>query len=378
MVFITRLFWLSLGTIFYTYFGYPLLLTLLARLRGRPHFQAAITPSVTLVIAAYNEADFIDDKIRNSLALDYPSEKMKLLVMEDGSEDDTAAIAGSYEGVTVYHHPMRLGKAEAIRQIVPQIESEIIVFSDANSMLTPGSVRAMTRHFADPAVGGVSGEKQVLGGGEGLYWRYESYLKQKDSQLSSVMGATGELFAVRRSAYRPPPADAIIEDFMMSMLMVAQGWRVVYEPAAVAKEAPLNSMQGDWQRRTRIAAGGIQSIRRMPELLRPQQGIIAWQYFSHRLLRWVVTPWLLLVALFLNLLLWPEKFYRMLLSIQLLFYGTGLIAYLRTRQNQKAPDSLLGKISSTVLFFCLANLAALVGFWRNLTGKQPASWKKVR
>ena len=378
MGFTTRLFWLSVCTILYTYFGYPIFVTLLAKLRGRPHIQEPITPTVTLVIAAYNEANIIEEKIQNSLALEYPEDKLKIIMMEDGSEDDTVAIASSYEGITVHHHPFRLGKAEATRQVMPLIDSEIIVFSDANAMLAPGSIHAIVRHFADSEVGGVAGEKQVLGGGEGLYWRYESYLKQKDSPLSSVMGAAGELFAVRRSAFKPPPPDTIIEDFMISMEVVSRGWRVVYEPQAIAQELPLNSFQGDWHRRTRNSAGGVQAIFNLPELLRPERGIVAWQYFSHRLLRWAVTPWLLPLVFVLNLLLWPQKFYRLLFSTQLLFYGTGLFGYLRSRKQRLDPGGPIEKIASVICFFCLANLAAIVGFWRFVTGRQPTSWKKVR
>lgn len=378
MLLITRLFWFSIGTILYTYLGYPILVTLLAKVRGRPHLTAPITPSVTLVLAAYNEASIIEDKIRNSLALDYPKDKLKIVVMEDGSDDDTVAIAAAFDGVTVIHHPDRLGKAKATQQAIPQIDSEIIVLSDANAMLAPGSLKAITRHFVDPTVGGVSGEKQVLGGGEGLYWRYESFLKQKDSQLSSVMGAAGELFAIRRSAYEPPPADTIIEDFMISMGLVSRGWRFVYEPDAIAREQPLDSIYGDWQRRTRNSAGGIQAISHLPELLQPDQGIVAWQYFSHRFLRWAVTPWLLPIAFVLNLMLWPRKFYRILLSAQLLFYGTGLIGYLRNQPDARKPTGSFKNISFMIAFFCMANLAAIVGFWRFVTGQQPASWKKVR
>lgn len=378
MINLAGIFWLSLGTILYTYFGYPFLLTLLVRFLRRPHIKAPFFPSVTLVIAAHNEASIIDDKIKNSLALDYPRECLRLLVVEDGSDDNTVDIVYGYKDIMVHHQPFRLGKAEAIRQVVPSIDSEIIVFSDANAMLNPDSIQALTRHFADPSVGGVAGEKQVLGGGEGLYWRYESYLKKRESQLSSVMGATGEIFAIRRSAFEPPPSDAIIEDFMMSMRLVARGWRVVYEPEAIAQEAPLDSMQGDWQRRTRIAAGGMQSIGRLREMLKLKQGLVAWQYLSHRLLRWAVIPWLLPVTLLTNVMLWPRSFYRLLLTAQLLFYGLGFVGFLQARGTLPEVSRGVGKIFSTVFFFCLANLAAIVGFWRHLTGKQSSSWKKVR
>jgi cellulose synthase/poly-beta-1,6-N-acetylglucosamine synthase-like glycosyltransferase len=369
---VTFLFWLAVGLIVYTFVGYPILIDLLARLRPRASLTADIEPAVTLLIPAYNEQTVIAAKIENSLALDYPVDKLNILVIADGSNDETVRIAGRYPAVRVAFRPERRGKAAAVNRVMPLVSSGVVLFSDANTMFAPGTLRAMVRHFADPAVGGVTGEKRVHGGGEGLYWRYESFLKTRDSQVSSVMGAAGEIFALRREAFQAPEEDSVIEDFVLSMRLVANGWRVIYEPAAVAYEPPSPSLAADWGRRTRIAAGGFQSIARLPEMLDPRRGLVAWQYISHRVLRWAVTPFLLPVALVLNLLLWPKRFYRLLLFGQLLFYGLSLLGFGKAQRGRSQG------IAYAAFYFCLANLAAIAGFLRYATGRQPVTWRKVR
>jgi cellulose synthase/poly-beta-1,6-N-acetylglucosamine synthase-like glycosyltransferase len=369
---IALLFWLAVSVVLYTFLGYPLLIHLLARLRPRHDQTANIEPSITLIIPAYNEEAVIAAKIENSLVLDYPADKLRILIVADGSNDDTVTIARRYSGVQVAHQPERRGKAAAVNRIMPAVNSDIVLFSDANSHFAPGTLRAMVRHFADPAVGGVTGEKRVQGGGEGLYWRYESWLKARDSQVSSVMGAAGEIFALRRPLFRPPEEDAIIEDFVLSMRLVAEGWRVIYEPAAVCYEPPTSSLTADWGRRTRIAAGGFQSLARLPQMLDPRRGLVAWQYISHRALRWAVTPFLLPAILMLNLLLWPKRLYRPLLVGQLLFYGMGLLGYRDARRGRSAG------LPYAAFYFLLANVAAIAGFLRYIRGNQPVTWRKVR
>lgn len=365
-------FWLSVGTIIYTFLGYPLLISLVARWRGKPVAKRPITPTVTVVIPAYNEEAVIGSKIENSLALDYPRDRLQIMVVADGSDDQTTLIADRYPEISVKYLPERRGKAAAINRVVPEIESEILVFTDANTIIQPGALRALVANFADPSVGGVAGEKRVSGGGEGLYWRYESYLKTQDSAVSSVMGAAGELFAVRRAAFQATEEDAIIEDFMLSLRMVAAGWRVVYEPGAVAEEPASPGLLDDWRRRTRIAAGGIQSICRLPELVDPRRGWVSWQYLSHRVLRWAVTPFLLPIAYSLNLAMRRQKVYGLLLAGQTLFYGLGIVGGGRAVRGRR------GGLSGAVFYFCLANLAAIVGAGRYATGRQPVTWQKAR
>jgi biofilm PGA synthesis N-glycosyltransferase PgaC len=368
------LFWLIVGVIFYTFLGYPLLIGLLAHCAPRPARKAAITPKVTLLIPAYNEAPVIARKIEDSLALDYPPEQLEVIVVTDGSDDGTVDIVAGYasQGVRLYHHPHRQGKMAAINRVMPLVDGEIVVFSDANAMIERGALRALVRNFADSSVGGAAGEKRVLDGGESLYWRYESFLKRCDSALSSVMGAAGELFAIRRCLFEPPPSTALIDDFVISLRLVEAGWRVVYEPEAVATEEASPTLAGEWRRRSRIAAGGFQSIRWLPSLLNPARGRVAWQYFSHRVLRWAATPFLLPAAYGLNLLLLGLPLYRLVFLAQTAFYAAALLGYVLTRRN------IGWRPFRAVFYFCFANAAALAGFWRYITGTQPVTWAKAR
>ena len=374
LILLQVLFWLAVSTVVYTFVGYPLLVGVLARWACRPVQRAPITPRVTLIIPAYNEAPIIARKIENSLALDYPSEHLDVIVVTDGSDDGTDDIVAGFanRGVRLFHQPQRQGKMAAVNRVVPLVDAEIIVFSDANAMTERGALRALVRNFADPSVGGVTGEKRVLGGGEGLYWRYESYLKRCDSALSSVMGAAGELFAVRGSLFDSPPPDTLLDDFVISLCLVEAGWRFVYEPEAVVAEEPSPSIAGEWRRRVRNAAGGFQGMRRLLSLLDPRRGRVAWQYISHRVLRWAITPFLLPVIYGLNVLLLGIPFYRLIFVVQTAFYAAALLGYLLSRREVQ------GGPLYAVFYFCFTNAAALVGCWRYVTGTQPVTWAKAR
>ena len=368
------IFWLAVAVLVYTFLGYPLLIGLLARRMPHPVRKAEITPRVTLLIPAYNEAAVIARKIENSLSLDYPAHLLEVVVVTDGSVDETVDIVSSFapRGVCLYHQPQRRGKAAAINRVMPLLSGEVIVFTDANTVIDPWALRALVPNFADPAVGGVTGEKRVSGGGEGLYWRYESFLKRCDSTVSSVMGAAGEFFAIRRELFQPTEEDSVIEDFVTSLRLVGSGWRVVYESEAVAREEASPSLAGDWRRRTRIAAGGFQAIVRLRDLLSPARGLVAWQYLSHRVLRWAVTPFLLPPIYGLNLLLLGLPFYRLIFVAQTAFYAAALLGYGLTRLGRRHGPW------HAVFYFCLANAAALAGFWRYITGTQPVTWAKAR
>jgi cellulose synthase/poly-beta-1,6-N-acetylglucosamine synthase-like glycosyltransferase len=229
----------------------------------------------------------------------------------------------------------------------------------------------MARNFADPSIASVAGEKQVLGGGEGLYWRYESHLKLCDSTVGNVIGAAGEIFATRTKLFVPSEADSVVEDFIMSMRLVEDGWRVVYEPDAVAREAPSESLAADWQRRVRIAAGGFQAIPRLWKILNPVRGLVAWQYFSHKVMRWI-TPFLLLIIFFMNLLLWQNSFYQLIFLGQVAFYSLASIGFILSKHGKDSG------VLYAIFFFCFTNIATMVGFWRFITGKQSVVWQKVR
>ena len=367
-------FWFCVTLILYTFFGYPLLIGLAARFFPCPNRQGDGLPSVTLLIAAYNEADVLAEKLENSLGLDYPPERLRVMVVADGSTDETRSISQSYasRGVVTHFQPERQGKLAAINRVMPFLTDTIVIFTDANSTLTPTSIRMLVRHFADPAVAAVAGEKQVNGGGEGLYWRYESFLKRSGSAISSAMGAAGELFAVRRVRFVPLEADAILEDFLISMRLILAGWRVIYEPAAIAREEPVRTLWGEWERRVRIAAGGQQAIQRLSGLLAWPWSRITWQYVSHRVLRWAATPLLLPLVLVVNLALWHIPIYRLLALGQIAFYLLALLGFWQARAGKR------GGIAYTVFFFVFTNLAALVGMGRGLANRQPVTWTKTR
>ncbi|NCX96689.1 MAG: glycosyltransferase family 2 protein, partial [Chitinophagia bacterium] len=243
-------FWVSIALVFYAFFGYGILLFFLVKLRQLMKGKRKIPdnshnlPTVTLIIAAYNEQDFIVDKIDNTLALDYPTDKLQLLFVTDGSNDLTPSIIAGYPQIKLLHRPERKGKIAAVHRAMQQVDSEIVVFTDANTHLNKSALLNICRHYADPSVGAVSGEKRVridevsdATAGEGFYWKYESKLKTWDSELYSVVGAAGELFSIRRSLYQDVPPDTVLDDFMISMLIAQNGHRIVYEPDAYATEA---------------------------------------------------------------------------------------------------------------------------------------------
>lgn len=374
---LTAVFWFSVLTIGYAYVGYPIIISVLTRLVARPVHRAEVTPTVSLVIPAYNEEKCIAERIENSLALDYPADRREIVVVADGSDDDTVGIVAKYQnrGVRLLYQPERRGKAAAMNRAVPQTQGEILVFTDANALFRSDALRKLVRNFADPQVGCVAGRKAIrgtTGEGEGLYWRYESYLKRCDSAIGSVMGAAGEIVALRRELYTVLEEDSIIEDFVLSLRVVESGWRAVYEPEAVAWEEGLPSVRGDWIRRTRIAAGGYQAFVRLRGLLHPRHGLVAFQYLSHRILRWIVTPGLWVLMLLSNLGLLRHPFYGCTMVLQALFYGVALAGYVAARRGWRVRGL------QVPFYICLLNAAALVGGCRYLTGRQSVLWQKAR
>lgn len=370
------IFWIALAIALYGYFGYGLILGVLSRLWGRPPVFTDALPRVTVIIAAYNEEAVMAEKLENTLALDYPRELLEILVVADGSSDRTVEIASGFPGVRVEFLPERAGKLKAINRASLLAQGELLLFSDANAYYSPQSLRKMVRHFGDPRVAAVAGEKKVLGtgvgSGEGAYWRYESWLKAHDSLLSSVMGAAGEIFMVRRERFFPLEDGIVIEDFVLSMELVRQGYLVRYEPEAIAVEGASASVEDEFKRKTRISAGGWQAVLRLWPLLFPTRPLITFQYVSHRVLRWMVIPLLLPLLLVLNCVL-TGPLYRGLLGCQLAFYALALLGYLSLRRGNNPSRILLFPF-----YFSLFNLAALVGavrFWRGWT---PVVWEKAQ
>jgi len=382
------LFWLSLFVVFYTFIGYGIFLYLIIKikrvLKGKPTIPTSnteILPSCTLIVAAYNEESFIDDKIQNSLQLNYPAEKFKLIFITDGSTDKTPEIINKYSQIKLLHEQQRGGKIAAVHRAMKFVDTEIVVFTDANTFLNKDAIINICRHYADSTVGAVAGEKRVQidenadasSAGEGFYWKYESALKKWDSELYSVVGAAGELFSVRSSLYEDVPSDTVLDDFMISMLIAAKGYRIIYEPEAYAMETASENVSEELKRKIRIAAGGIQSILRLKSLFNPfKYSVLSFQYISHRVLRWTVTPFLLILVFFLNALLVDEKFYLLFFFAQVLFYVLALLGLIMEKRQIRIKALFIP------YYFCIMNYAVLMGIIRYFTTTQSAIWEKAQ
>lgn len=392
---IAILFWFFVGSVLYTYVGYPLLLALLARLRPLPQQLATpTTPTVTLLIAAYNEEDTIAAKLDNSLALDYPRDRLQILVAADGSEDGTAEIVRSYvergSGVELSFSMPRRGKVAAINAAMPKARGEIVVLSDANNFYSPESLRELIAPFADPTVGAVTGAKRIapgdgaLGESEGLYWKYESLIRQQETRLGCCTGVAGEMLALRRELFEAPPDTIINDDFYLAMRLIRRGYRVVYAPNACSVEPVSPTAQNEVARRARIIAGRYQAIALAPRLVPLRRPLVAWQIVSHKFLRPLV-PMAMAGALITNLaaVVWPvsapnQPWYHLpppaswiLLGLQLLFYG---LAWFGGRVK---VESSLGRMLYLPTFLLNSNLAAVIGLFRFLTRRQTPLWQRV-
>ena len=380
--------WLSLFIVVYTFVGYGFLLYIIIRIKrlvkGKPREMPVnpdLLPTCTLVVAAYNEEGFMREKIKNTLALKYPAGKLKFLFITDGSDDKTPDIIREYPQIELMHQPSRNGKIMAIHRAMKNVRSEITIFTDANTYLNDESIINICRHYADQTVGAVAGEKRVhvdenadaSAAGEGFYWKYESTLKKWDSELYSVVGAAGELFSVRTSLYKPVNDNAILDDFMISMLIAMQGYRIVYEPSAYATETSSANVTEELKRKIRIAAGGIQSIIWLKKLLLPFSfPLLSFQYISHRVLRWTITPFLLILAFILNIVLAFQgiAFYELLLAGQILFYGMAILGWIMEKRELRI------KILFIPYYFCIMNYAVLMGIIRYFKKSQSAVWEK--
>ena len=385
------LFWIFLFIIFYTYIGYGILLFILIRLkrlmvgRSNQDIGELYEPEVTLFVAAYNEKDFLDKKIENSRSLDYPKEKVRQIWITDGSDDGTPDLLKMYEDVEVYHKPERAGKIAAMNRGMEFVKTPIVIFSDGNTMLGHESIRRIVNLFRDPKVGCVSGEKRVALTGstaatEGIYWKYESTLKRWDAELNSVVGAAGELFAVRTELHEPVEADTLLDDFIISLRIAEQGYTIQYDPEAYALENPSANVREELKRKIRISAGGIQSIVRLKELLNPfKYGVLSFQYISHRVLRWTLAPFGLIVVLTCNLFLALnigvlnfQSVYTWFFWGQLLFYAAALTGWLLEDKNIKI------KLLYIPFYFFIMNLAVFLGFFRYIKKQQSVNWERAK
>lgn len=376
------LFWSAIGFIAYTYFFFPLMTLLRGLFWRTPIQQAKITPSVSLIIAAYNEAQNIAAKIDNSLALDYPREKLEIVIASDGSTDGTDEIVRRYasQGIRLLSLPRR-GKAPALNAAVAAANGEVLVFSDANSMYAPDAIQALVRPFADPEVGGVAGNQVYLkekrhgaaSAGEHSYWNYDRKLKQFQSEAGNTISATGAIYAIRRSLFQTVPS-GVTDDFTISTGVIAQGMRLVFAADAVAYEPVAGTGSREFSRKVRVISRGLRAVLARHELLNPfSYGFYAIQLWSHKVLRrLVVFP--LLVVLITSPLLWTQgMFYQAITVGQALFYGCGAVGFrFQSKKWGQIP------IFAVPFFFCMVNAASLIATFNLLRGHRIEIWETKR
>lgn len=383
-------FWILFIVIVYSYLGYPLVLFIINFLLKKVKPKKIIKintkyPEVTIFIAAYNEIDFIEQKINNTLSLDYPKNKLHQVWITDGSDDGSYEKLKQYNELTVFHQKERKGKTGAINRGMQFIKTPIVIFSDANTILNKNAVKNIINAFNNPNVGCVAGEKRILSqkknsavnAGEGIYWKYESFIKSCESNINSALGAAGELFAIKRELFNPIKKDTILDDFTISMQIAQKGFKIIYTPQAFATEKGSLNIKEELKRKIRIAYGGFQTLFRQTNLLNIfKHPLLTIQYVSHKVLRWLVIPFALLLILPVNLFLLfkaPEfSIYFYLFYLQVIFYIVVI-----------AGAILQGKSLKFKLFFApyylfIMNYSIFLGFIRFIKKDQSINWVKAK
>lgn len=379
------LFWGSCGLLGYTLVGYPGLIALRAMLSPRHPKYGYAVPTVTVVLVAHDEGPRIPARIENLLALDYPKERLSILICSDGSSDATAALARACTDprVAVLAFERRRGKAAVLNDAVAKVASEVVVFADARQRFERSVVRALVAPFADPCVGAVSGElylqpgpnASTVGAGVGAYWRYEKWIRQAESLVDSSVGATGAIYAVRRQLFEPILETTILDDVLIPMNIVRAGYRTWFEPSARAYDIAAGSAGEEFARKVRTIAGTYQLFARQPWLLDPRRNRVWLQTVSHKLLR-LFGPFELGAALVANLWLLGQPLYRATLALQVLLYGAAMVEHLRPRLGQRGRIAKL--LVGAPYAFCVLEAATFVAFVRFIAGSQPVAWAKAR
>jgi cellulose synthase/poly-beta-1,6-N-acetylglucosamine synthase-like glycosyltransferase len=386
-------FWICAFLVFYTYLGYGMLLWLLVRLKrivkGKAERKAlpsddAELPEVTFMVCAYNEQDIVDMKMKDIYQLDYPKDKLHITWVTDGSSDDTNNRLKAYPDVEIIFTPERKGKTAALNHGLSLVKSEITVMTDANTMVNTGAIREIVRLMQDHKVACVAGEKRVMARhegqaaaeGEGLYWKYESALKRMDSELYSAMGAAGELNAIRTALYEPMPENALLDDFVMSMGMVDKGYKIAYSSDAYASEYGSADLQEESKRKRRIAAGGLQSCWWLRRMMNPfRQPIVAFQFVSHRVLRWSITPFALMALIPLNVALVIMNagiVYTIIWILQIIFYTAAFCGYLLEQRGRRS------KLLYVPYYFLFMNMNVFKGIPYLYSHRGGGTWEKAK
>lgn len=393
MAALKTIFWICTFLVFYTYLGYGMLLWVLVKLKrivmGKPKKRALPTdddelPDVTFLVCAYNEQDVVDMKMKDIYQLDYPKNKLHIAWVTDGSSDNTNSYLKTYPDVDIIFTPERKGKTAALNHGLSLVKSDITVMTDANTMVNPGAIKEIVRLMQDPKVACVAGEKRVMARhkgqaaaeGEGLYWRYESALKRMDSELYSAMGAAGELNAIRTALYEPMPENTLLDDFVMSMRMVDKGYKIAYSSNAYASEYGSANLQEESKRKRRIAAGGLQSCWWLRKMMNPfRKPIVAFQFISHRVLRWSITPFALMALIPLNvalLLMKAGNVYTVIWLLQIIFYATALCGYIQEKRGNRS------KLLYIPYYFLFMNMNVFAGIPYLRSHSKGGIWEKAK
>ena len=346
------IFWGSLSLLVYSYFIYPFILRLFASPKGIEPTTPEQWASVDIIIAAYNEESCIKERIYNALAQDY-SGKLQILVASDGSHDKTGEIIESFEDerVQAFNFELNRGKISVLNDLVAKSSADILVFTDANTDFNSDAVATLVKSFSGN-VGAVSGEliletedgNQNL---DGLYWRYEQFLKKCESELGSLLGANGAIYALKRELYLPLPTDTIVDDFCIVMNVKKQGFDVLYNDNAIAKEEVAPSLGDEVGRRIRIGIGNYKAFFANLWALSPTNGLLSWCYWSHKVLRWFA-PHLMLLVFISNLFLLENTIYMFVFIMQIVFYGVAWLGQKRINNNEKVNG-----VIAIVSFFCV-------------------------
>ncbi len=391
MLLLEVIFWILLVLVFYSYLGYGLLLYVLVALKklfdAKKISADTELPEVTLFVAAYNERDYVDEKVKNSLLLNYPKDKLHFLWVTDGSNDGTQDLIAKYSNIQVLHNPDRAGKINAIHRGMKIINTPIVIFCDANTMLSQNSILEIVKAFNDSKVGCVAGEKRIfhkdvdsaVGSGEGLYWKYESFLKRMDSEFYTTVGAAGELFAIRTVLFNEVEKDTLLDDFMMSMRIAINGHLIKYVPEAYAYESSSANVKEELKRKIRIAAGAVQSTFRLKQALNPFHDFrLTFQFISHKISRWLFVPFALPIIFILNAFIVYNKgflvvsIYQIILFLQILFYFITIVGWYFQSINIKV------KVLFVPYYIFMMNYASWIGLIRYIKGSQSVNWERAK
>ncbi|MEI7979434.1 MAG: glycosyltransferase family 2 protein [Bacteroidota bacterium] len=381
------IFWICIFIVFYSYVGYGIVIYILVNIKNKftnnVKYDLQFEPEVTLVVPCFNEADYIEDKIKNSLLLDYPHNKLKLIFISDGSSDDTHDRIKKYPNIIALHENKRSGKAVAMNRAMKFVTTPIVAFCDANTTLNKEAIRELVKHYKDPNVGAVTGEKRIIStnkegastAGEGIYWKYESLLKKLDSDFYSVVGAAGELMSYRTELYKELPLDTLLDDLMQSMQIALNGYRVIYEKNAWAAETASANVKEELKRKIRISAGAWQSMLRLGKAFNPFHNFkLFFAFISHRVLRWTLAPFSLLILIIINIILLKSGniIYTTFFIMQITFYALALLGWYLENKKIKV------KVLFVPYYFFIMNLCVFLGLFRFLKGKQSVSWERAK